>query len=192
MPVNLPQDQLARVIADRVLELLDEGARTPVILIDGRAGSGKSTLAQQVQNLLFQEGESAPRVVHMDHLYDGWTGLRAGSDYLLRFILGPLSRKQRANWQEYDWALARRDRWREFDGGTPLIIEGCGSLSQSSSEFADLRVWLEVDEELRHERWIQRDGHQFDEQWPIWSAQELDFYAVEKSADLADLIGLAV
>lgn len=191
MPETFDQSQLADVLTERVLQLIDEGARTPLVLIDGRAGSGKSTLAEQLQANLFRDGESLPRVIHMDDLYDGWNGLRSGSDYLLRFILGPLSRKTRANWQEYDWQLGARNRWREFDGGTPLIIEGCGALSQASGALADLRVWLEVDEELRHERWLAREGHKFDDQWPLWAAQELDFYALEKSAELADLVGVA-
>lgn len=191
MPETYSQNELAPLITQRVLELIDEGVRTPIVLIDGRAGSGKSTLAEQVQNALFREGESLPRVIHMDDLYDGWTGLRAGSDYLLRFVLAPLARKTRANWQEFNWQLGQRERWREFEGGTPLIIEGCGSLSAASSEHADLRVWLEVNETVRHERWFERDGHKYDEQWPVWAAQELDFYALERSAERADLIGLA-
>jgi uridine kinase len=189
MPETFSQAELAEQISSRVLELIDSGSASPLVLIDGRAGSGKSTLAELVQQKLFKDGESLPRVIHMDDLYDGWTGLEAGSDYLLRFILNPLARKQKANWQEYDWAQGKREQWREFEGGTPLIVEGCGALSKNSAEFADLRVWLEVDQAVRFDRWVKREGHKFDEQWPIWAAQELEFYAREKSAELADLIG---
>ena len=188
-------DQANDAIVSRVLELLDSGVTTPIVLIDGRAGSGKSTLADSVQRALFREGDSLPRVIHMDDLYLGWDGLQAGVDYLMRFVLGPVAQVGHslgagpiASWQEYDWALGERNRWREFSGGTPLIIEGCGALSAAAAELANLRVWLDVPEPIRRERWTQREGHQFDDKWALWAAQELDFYAREKSAELADFV----
>ena len=175
---------LAGSIANRVLELVDLGDAMPIVLIDGRSNSGKSTLAAEVQNLIFKDGESAPRVIHMDDLYPGWDGLEAGADYLQRFVLNPLGRGETASWQEYDWAKGERDQWREFGGGTPLIIEGCGSLNQRSAASGDVCVWLEVDEPTRKERWLAREGS--DAHWASWAAQELDFYAREKSAELAN------
>jgi uridine kinase len=186
--VNFDPDEAADAIVSRVLEFLDAGVATPIVLIDGRAGSGKSTLADAVQSQLFREGDSLPRVVHMDDLYLGWDGLQAGVDYLMRFVLGPVSRNKLADWQEYDWALGERNRWREFSGGTPLIIEGCGALSAAAAELANLRVWFDVPEPVRRDRWIQREGHRFDDKWAVWAAQELDFYAREKSAELADFV----
>ena len=69
-----------------------------------------------------------------------------------------------------------------------MIIEGCGSLSRVSSELADLRIWIEADKELRHRRWLERDGEKFNEFWHIWAAQEDEFYQQEKSSQLADLV----
>ena len=83
--------ELAANIAEQVLKLVDAGKSMPIILIDGRSCSGKSTLATEIQNIVFKDGESAPRVVHMDDLYLGWSGLQAGVDYLQRFILKPLT-----------------------------------------------------------------------------------------------------
>lgn len=197
MPKTEPIANLTSLITDRVLELVDDGKATPIVLIDGRAGSGKSTLAEQLQNELFKKGESAPRVIHMDDLYEGWDGLEAGSDYLQRFILRPIAvgridengkRQKIAEWQEFNWTEdARTGNWREFRGGTPLIIEGCGSLAAANAELADLTVWLEVDEETRYQRWLKREGN--DEFFGRWAAQEVEFYGREKSAEIADLIG---
>jgi len=181
-------DQLES-ITDQVLELIDSGTPTPIILVDGRTGSGKTTFAAALQNRLFQKGESAPRVIHMDDLYEGWDGLQAGVDYLMRQILSPLGRREGASWQEYDWAAGERSgTWREFRGGTPLIIEGVGSLSRIAAELADITVWLEADQAVRQERIAGRkaegDG---DGSWfAMWSAQEADFYAREKSSEIAD------
>lgn len=185
---RINDDQLALVekISSQVLELIDRGNQTPIILIDGRAGSGKSTFAKSLQQQLFRDGESAPRVIHMDNIFEGWDGLALGSDYMVRFILQPLARQETASWQDWSWVKNQRSSWREFSGGTPLIVEGCGSLTERSKEHADICIWLEASEETRRERWIQRERHL--EKFDFWAAQELDFYAREKSQSLADLV----
>jgi len=185
---RINDDQLALIekISSQVLELIDRGNQTPIVLIDGRAGSGKSTFAESLQQQLFREGESAPRVIHMDNIFEGWDGLALGSDYMVRFILQPLARQETASWQDWSWVKNQRSSWREFSGGTPLIVEGCGSLTERSKEHADISIWLEASEETRRERWIQRERHL--EKFDFWAAQELDFYAREKSQSLADLV----
>ena len=181
-------DQLALIekVSSQVLELIDRGNQTPIILIDGRAGSGKSTFAESLQQQLFRDGESTPRVIHMDNIFEGWDGLALGSDYMVRFILQPLARRETASWQDWSWVKNQRSSWREFSGGTPLIVEGCGSLTERSKEHADISIWLEASEETRRARWIQRERHL--EKFDFWAAQELDFYAREKSQSLADLV----
>ncbi|MCX8530049.1 MAG: AAA family ATPase [Rhodoluna sp.] len=173
-------------LVDLTLESVELGNLTPIILIDGRAGSGKSTLAEALKNQLFKEGESLPRLIHMDDLYEGWRGLETGVDILNRQILGPLAKGVGASWQEWDWAAGERGKWREFRGGTPLVIEGVGALNRVSAEYGIIRVWLEVDEQVRFERWVEREGS--DEHWAEWSAQELEFYARERSSELATLV----
>ena len=179
---KLSYDQLLNELADQVIS---SSQNTPIVLIDGRAGSGKSTFALKLQNLLFREGDSLPRVIHMDDLYPGWEGLAQGAEYLQRVILTPLLKNGTASWQEYNWELAKRDSWREFSGGTPLIIEGCGALNSYTASVALVSVWLEADEQVRKKRWKERDGELFDQYFEIWSAQELDFIAREKSNELA-------
>ena len=183
---NIDQLALIEKISSQVLELIDRGNQTPIVLIDGRAGSGKSTFAEALQQQLFRDGESAPRVIHMDNIFEGWEGLALGSDYMVRFILQPLARRETASWQDWSWVKNQRSSWREFSGGTPLIVEGCGSLTERSKEHADISIWLEASEETRRERWIQRERHL--EKFDFWAAQELDFYAREKSHSLADLV----
>jgi uridine kinase len=183
---NADQLALIKKISSQVLELIDRGNQTPIVLIDGRAGSGKSTFAEALQQQLFRDGESAPRVIHMDNIFEGWDGLALGSDYMVRFILQPLARRETASWQDWSWVKNQRSSWREFSGGTPLIVEGCGSLTERSKEHADISIWLEASEETRRERWIQRERHL--EKFDFWAAQELDFYAREKSQSLADLV----
>ncbi len=170
-------------LAKELLDLVEEGTPMPILLIDGRAGSGKSTLAEEVQNEYFKIGESVPRIIRMDDLYPGWQGLAAGVEYLQREVLNPLRRREVAHYQLFDWVTGERGEWREFGGGTPLIIEGCGAINSNSIEHANLSVWLETDEDTRHDRWLKREGS--DEHWAEWAAQELDFYAREHSRELA-------
>ena len=183
---NIDQLALIENISSQVLELIDRGNQTPIVLIDGRAGSGKSTFAESLQQQLFRDGESAPRVIHMDNIFEGWGGLALGSEYMVRFILQPLARRETASWQDWSWVKNQRSSWREFSGGTPLIVEGCGSLTERSKEHSDISIWLEASEEVRRERWVQRERHL--EKFDFWAAQELDFYAREKSQSLADLV----
>lgn len=170
-------------LAEQLVALVDDGKAMPILLIDGRAGSGKSTLADEVQNEFFKLGESAPRVIHLDDLYPGWDGLQLGVEYLQRAILTPLSKREVAHYQIFDWTTGERREWREFNGGTPLIVEGCGAINRNSIGLADLSVWLEESEETRKQRWMGREGN--DTHWALWAAQELDFYARERSAELA-------
>ena len=185
MPESLPYEELLSRLAEQTLELTERGITMPIIVIDGRAGSGKSTLALALQNELFRSGESLPRIIHMDDLYEGWNGLAQGADYLQRVVLGPLLATGTSAWQEYNWELEARDRWREFSGGTPLIVEGCGSLNRYTRTVANLSVWLDVSPEIRKQRWLERDGHAFDSYFELWAAQELDFIAREKSPEFA-------
>ena len=173
-------------ISAQVLEQIDRGNQTPIVLIDGRAGSGKSTFAEKLQQQPFVDGESAPRVIHMDAIFEGWDGLSLGADYLVRFILNPLARQETASWQDWSWVRNERSTWREFSGGTPLIVEGCGALTERSKAHADISIWLEASEEIRRERWLLRERHL--DKFDFWAAQELDFYAREKSKTLADLV----
>lgn len=185
LPSNSNLEQALEQVSKSVLNEIDKGNNTPIVLIDGRAGSGKSTFAEKLQQKLFKDGESAPRVIHMDDLYPGWEGLTAGADYLVRFILNPLAKHQTASWQNWSWVKNERSIWREFSGGTPLIVEGCGSLTERSKEHAFKAIWLEASEETRRKRWLDRERHL--DKFDFWAAQELDFYAREKSQTFADL-----
>lgn len=184
------------MIAHQVVELVETKKLAPVVLIDGRAGSGKTTLATTLQNELFQLLEQAPKLVHMDDLYPGWEGLLEGSQYLLQRILKPLAKSEIASWQIYDWESGIRggsdqitdpgNGWREFSGGTPLIIEGCGSLSKESKLLADIAIWVQTPETLRRKRWLGREGNS--DFFSIWSAQEEQFYEFNNSQSLADFV----
>ena len=180
--------------SERLLELSTR-LPTPIVLIDGRAGSGKSLFATKLAENYFSENRQAARIVRLDDLYPGWEGLAAGSVYARERILEPISAGKEANWQIWDWEQGCRgatgeagNGFREFSGGTALIVEGCGALSKASAPMAALRLWIEADSTTRRLRFSERDQGKFDEYWGVWAAQEEEFYAAERSRELADLV----
>lgn len=183
----------AQAVAARILEL-EEQKTTPIIAIDGRAASGKTTLAKLIGEAYFATNQSTLRIVHMDDLYPGWEGLRAGSAYLHSQILLPLRAGKKANWQIWDWSTSQRGNslepgngWRQFGPGVPLVVEGCGSISRLTRDLIDLAIWLEAPMEIRKSRWVQREGAETGQYWGLWQSQEDEFYQAEQSVSLADL-----
>lgn len=191
--MSLKFDQALSPVLDLICEKQERG-RIPIVLIDGRAGAGKSLFAQQLSDAYFKIDNQAARVVAMDDLYPGWEGLASGSAYLYSNILKPLTQGKTSTWQVWNWNENKRgvddpvSGYREFSGGTALIVEGCGSISRLSSELADLTLWVEADSMVRKTRFHERDSGKFDGYFATWSAQEDEFYEREKSRELAQLI----
>lgn len=176
---------------DHMLEREASGLPATV-LIDGRAGSGKTSFAQALLNRFFEENKFQPKLIQMEDLYPGWDGLQQGSSYLLERILIPLSANQQAHWQVWNWETGTRGRdevgngMRSLVPGSPLIVEGCGSLSAATASLATLRVWIDAEDLERRSRFSTRDQGRFDDYFGIWAAQEDDFYKEHKSPELAD------
>ena len=178
-------DQIVEEALSAIEPIADKAT---IILIDGKTGSGKTDFAKALQNQLFRLIDQAPRLISMDDLYPGWGGLNEGSMYLIRQILIPLSKNQTAYWNNFDWEKeARVDALSSFSGGTPLIVEGCGSLSLASSELSDYSVWLSAPDETRRQRFSARDNGAFDEYFEKWTKQENEFYSIHRSESLANL-----
>lgn len=182
------ESSIAR-IADQCALLLDE-KKTPVVLIDGHAGAGKSLFAQRLQNQIFQVAKQLPRVIPMDDLYPGWEGLAMGNSYLVEKILRPLTRGS-AHWQAWDWNLNQRGGnlefggHRSFDGGTVLIVEGCGSITSETLECADFAIFIDRDQNRRIEAIRNRDEGRFDAHWENWFAQEAEFFSRHNPKSIA-------
>ena len=151
-----------------------------VLLVDGRSGAGKTTIAGTLAR------EFNASLIHVEHFYPGWNGLEAGAAWLVTGVLEPWSRGETVRLREWDW---HADEFREGDTLAPggnLIIEGCGAISRASAPFASLSVWLEADERLRRNRATTRDGDE--SWWDGWSEEEREFYAKERSPELAHRI----
>lgn len=162
------------------------GLVAPVVLIDGPAGAGKSTLADDL--VAHWPTRIRPSLVRMDDIYPGWEGLTAGSEFLYADLLAPLRSGRPAGWRRYDWALGERADWHPIDQAAPLIVEGCGTLTGACAALADVRVWLDADDDVRKKRALARDHGGFDPFWDIWQEQFERFVETERPTWRADLL----
>jgi len=67
-------------------------------------------------------------------------------------------------------------------------VEGCGTLTAATVPLADLRVWLDADDDVRKVRALARDRGGFDPFWDIWQEQFERFVAAENPIARADLV----
>ncbi len=150
--------------------------------IDGPAGSGKTTLAAA----LLARAPSAA-LVHMDDLYEGWSGLPHVDDQLAG-LLAPLAAGRAGGYQRWDW---HAEQWAERVTLEPvdlLIVEGVGSGSLVVAPYVTAVVWVEAPHDVRMRRGLDRDGDTFAPQWRAWAHAEREHFARQRTRERADLV----
>jgi uridine kinase len=156
---------------------------TRLVVVDGPAGSGKTTFAARLA-----AAAGAP-VVHLDDLYEGWTGLEPGLwQRLRRDLLDPLSEGRAGRYQRYDWSAGRFAEWHDVPPVPVLVLEGVGSAARCVDALASLRVWVEVPADLRLARGLHRDGPASRPQWVRWMELERGHFAADRTRDRADVV----
>lgn len=144
------------------------GIRRPLVLIDGPSGAGKSTLADAVRAAW--PGRE-PRLVRLDDVYPGWSGLERAGAVLARSLVPPVRRGGVGSWRRWDWARARPGRLERLRPGGPLIVEGCGAFVVGAGAPEALHVWLDAPDALRKRRALDRDDGAYDPFWELWERQ---------------------
>lgn len=118
------------------------------------------------------------QLVKLDDFYPGWDGLDAASA-MVPEILHTLW------WQEWNWTTDEPGAWHKLDADRPIIIEGVGAVSRASAVLVDHTVWVELDDQTRKKRALERDGEAYAPHWERWALQELRFIARENPKALA-------
>ena len=169
-----------------VLELLAARPATldtgRLVCIDGPAGSGKTTLAEAV----VQGFDGASRILHMDDMFPGWSGLPR-VDEQLEGLLAPLAEGRAGSYHRYDWVAGEFAETVPVEPVPLLVLEGVGS---GASRFAPLQTvlaWVEAPHDLRMRRGIERDGDAFAPHWEQWAADEQALFARESTRERADI-----
>lgn len=172
---------------DRVLALLAERPPTlgtsRLLCVDGPGGSGKTTLARAVAD------RTGAALVHLDHLYDGWSGLPTVGEQLGPLLL-PLADGRPGHYRRYDWHA--RAYAETVEVGVPasglLVLEGVGAGAAAYADLQTVLVWVEVPRELRLARGLARDGEHLRDEWVAWQAAEDAHLAGERTRERADLV----
>ncbi|MGC5168325.1 uridine kinase family protein [Luteimicrobium sp. DT211] len=157
------------------------GDRARLVVVDGPAGSGKTTLAAQL-------GGALPgQVVHMDDLYEGWSGLRAGTSRLVEQVLAPWADGRDGRYARYDWEAGAFAEEHDVPRAPFLVVEGCGAGARRLADLTSLLVWVEASDDVRLARGLARDGEDARAHWLAWMREERQVYADEGTAERADV-----
>ncbi|AEE45801.1 uridine kinase family protein [Cellulomonas fimi] len=177
----------ARTVVTRALAAAPRLGPVRVVCVDGPAGSGKTTAAGALAAAAADRGVET-RVLHLDDLYEGWSGLE-GSLWprLAAQVLEPLRRGRPGRFQRYDWPTSRFADWVDVPVPALLVLEGCGSARRDADRVAVLRVWVEAPADLRLERGLARDGEAAHDHWVAWMRDEAAHFARERTRERADV-----
>lgn len=161
--------------------------RTKLVCVDGPAGSGKTTTANRLVTRLHDAGREVSDV-HLDDLYEGWTGLDEHLERrLAEQVIAPLAAGRPGRWQRYDWERCRFAEWHDLPPPEVLVLEGCGSGALSHSPYVSVLVWLEADAATRLRRGVERDGKQVEPRWRAWMDLESAHFTRNRTRERADL-----
>jgi uridine kinase len=172
-------DQLAALA--RAGESVLPGTR--LVTIDGPAGAGKTDLAADLARSL------GAAVIHMDDLYQGWTGLdEVLTQRLSAWVVTPLRHGLPATYLVYDWHRERFTSWRRPAPTGFLILEGVGAGQPGSGDVAVLRVWVEAPPDVCRERGVRRDGTDSAVHWGDWERLQAEHFHLYRTRDRCDVV----
>ena len=152
-----------------------------VICVDGPAGSGKTTLAAELAVA------TGAQVVHMDDLMKGWFGVSSTGPQLLS-VLEPLAEGRPGSYQRFNWHLGRFDSEVLVPVAPLLVIEGVGSGNPVVADQVTALVWVEVGDDLRLSRGLERDDREMELHWRRFMAAETALFAAHRTRERADVV----
>lgn len=183
---------LAPLTIDSLLDNVQSGpprlGRIRLIGIDGPAGSGKSSLAANVAARAEARGLHTA-VIHMDDLYDGWSGAERGFGLLRDHVLQRIADGREGRYRRYDWHLGAYAELHVVPVTIELlVVEGVTSCDRDAGHWQSLRLWIETSNEVRLDRGIERDGEAQRDHWLEWMRWERDHFADQATRSRAHVI----
>lgn len=180
-------DDLAATVVASVLAQPPTLGPGRLVCVDGPAGSGKTTLAAALVRCA-RDALQSVRVVHMDDVYPGWSGLTAGMATVADSVIAPLRAGRPGRYRRYDWHAGRPAEERVVDPVDVLVLEGVGSGAAAYSDAITCLVWVEAPPDVRLERGLARDGEEMRGHWVAWRDEEEAMFLRERTRERADLV----
>jgi energy-coupling factor transporter ATP-binding protein EcfA2 len=181
-----PADAAADAVVRRTLAAAPTLGTRRLVCVDGPAGSGKSTLARDIRRAM--PADVSCRVVHLDDLYPGWDGLRAGVEHVATWVVGPIAAGKRGRYHRWDWHASAPGPWVGVPVVDVLVLEGVGSGSLLYAHAITTLVWVEADPVVRLERCVARDGEDSRTELLAWTAAEAPYLLEQGTRERADLV----
>lgn len=158
-----------------------------LVCVDGPGGSGKTTLADAVIRAANRRVPSLA-LLHMDDLYEGWSGLGDVAARLAEDVLGPLAAGRPGCYHRWDW---RASAWAEEHVVDPvdlLVLEGVGSGAVEYDDLVTTLVWVEAGRDVCLARGLARDGEAMRPEWERWMVGEDAHFAAQRTRERADVL----
>lgn len=188
-----------RLVSTRYLRLLpilqklaeeNLSEKPAVVAIDGRCASGKSTMAQ----LLSEITEAG--VIHMDDFFlplklrtEERLAQPGGNVHYERFqeeVLPFLHKKEAFDYRSFDCSKMELGESRRVCESSVRVVEGAYSMHPAFGEYADLKVFSDVEQREQWERIKVRDGEAmlvlFRERWIPMEEHYFAEYAIRDKA----------
>ena len=152
-----------------------------LVCVDGPAGSGKTTLGAALAE------RTGGQLIHADDLMGGWRGLDDVGRQLAAMV-EPLSAGRPGSYEQFDWQQHRYDRVVPVPPAPWLVVEGVGSGAVAIASYITVLVWVEVDEDLRLARGLERDGEAMREPWLVFMEDERAVFEADRTRERADVL----
>ena len=161
---------------------------TKVIALEGRAASGKTTAAAMLSTLL-----DAP-VVHMDDFFllpslrteerFKTPGANVHHERFAEEVLPALASGEEFSYRVFDCSKMDFDEDLKIKAADVRIVEGAYCLHPSFSDYADIKVFFDVDPDEQMRRIVRRNGERMAEMFKErWVPLEEEYY---KSFDIKE------
>lgn len=181
------------------------------VAVDGRSGSGKSTLAAFVANAAVQLLTNVHSVVIIegDDFYTGgslnlWSSrptkdsAQCAIDWQRqRSVISALKARGFAKWKSFDWHSKDWDSDRvpycsessECIAASLVLMEGVYSARKELQDLFDLRVLLDVPNDVRQAQIAAREGTNRNNAWErVWTTAEHQYFECQLDCSALDLV----
>ncbi len=172
----------AAELAARAAQLEPKAGATVVIAVDGRAGAGKTTFGEALA------GELGAVHVDIENAYPGWDGLEDGARLAREELLAPIAAGEPGVLPQWDWLASRPGEPLVVDPPEFLVLSGTGSGATANGPYLSLLVWMELGDDERRRRALERDGEVFELHWERWSRQVEEHLAREQTRERAHVV----